>query len=127
MEISTAKLRLRVCQGTLSSVLYKKNGINLQQTEKFKYLGVTFSSDGRQGNKLDTGIRKAIALNDPALLISCTETRVVYKSKVFCFQISFLFSKNAAAIYDCVCKKIGKINTIFTIIKLELNTRLSKL
>ena len=41
---------------------YKKNGVTLQQTEKFKYLGVTFLSDSRQENKLDTLIGKASAV-----------------------------------------------------------------
>ena len=66
---------------------FQINGVTLQQMEKFKYLEVTFSSDGRQDNKLDTRIKKCI--NAPALAISRTETRAVYKSKAFCLQISF--------------------------------------
>ena len=38
---------------------FQTNGVTLQQTEKFKYLGVTFSSDGRQDNKVGTRIGKA--------------------------------------------------------------------
>ena len=34
----------------------------LIQIEKFKYLGVTFLSDGRQDNKLNTRIGKASAV-----------------------------------------------------------------
>ena len=41
---------------------FQTNGVTLQQTEKFKYLGVTFSSDGRQENKLDTRIGKTCAV-----------------------------------------------------------------
>ena len=56
---------------------FQTNGVTLKQTEKFKYLGVIFSSDCRQDNEA------------PALPISCTETRTVCKSKAFCSQISF--------------------------------------
>ena len=35
------------------------NGATLKQVEKFKYLGVTFTSDGRHDEALDTRIRKA--------------------------------------------------------------------
>ena len=35
------------------------NGVTLLQTETFKYLGVTFSSDDIQDNELDTRIEKA--------------------------------------------------------------------
>ena len=37
------------------------NGVTLQLMEKFKYLGVTFLSDGRQDNKLNACIGKASA------------------------------------------------------------------
>ena len=38
------------------------NGATLKQVEKFKYLGVAFTSDGRQDEKLDTQIDKASAV-----------------------------------------------------------------
>ena len=38
------------------------NGATLKQVEKFKYLGVTFISDGRQDEELDTQISKASAV-----------------------------------------------------------------
>ena len=38
------------------------NGATLKQVEKFKYLGVTFMSDGRQEEELDTQISKASAV-----------------------------------------------------------------
>ena len=41
---------------------FQTNGVTLKQKEKFKYLGVTFSSDGRQENELDTRIGKARAV-----------------------------------------------------------------
>ena len=38
------------------------NGVTLKQLEKFKYLGVAFTSDGRQDEELDTRIGKASAV-----------------------------------------------------------------
>ena len=38
------------------------NGATLKQVEKFKYLGVAFTSDERQDKELDTRIRKASAV-----------------------------------------------------------------
>ena len=38
------------------------NGATLEQVEKFKYLGVAFTSDRRQDEELDTRIGKASAV-----------------------------------------------------------------
>ena len=38
------------------------NGATLKQVEKFKYLGVPFTSDKKQGQELDTHIGKARAV-----------------------------------------------------------------
>ena len=38
------------------------NGATLKQVEKFKYLGVAFTTDGRQDEELDTRIGKANAV-----------------------------------------------------------------
>ena len=55
------------------------NGATLKQVEKFKYLGVAFTSDGRQDEELDTRIGKASvvmrALHDSV----AHETRIVEK------------------------------------------------
>ena len=88
MKISMAKTEIMCLSRHPVQCSFQTIGVTLQQTEKFKYLGVTISSDGRQDNKLDTGIGKASAVS-AALPISYTERRAVYKSKAFCFQISF--------------------------------------
>ena len=41
---------------------FQRKERTFQQTEKFKYLVVTFSSDGRQDNELDTRIVKTSAV-----------------------------------------------------------------
>ena len=82
MKISTARTEIMCMSRHPVQCSLQTNGVTLQQTENFKYLGVTFSSDGRQDNELDTRIGKASVVTLP---ISCTETRAVYKSKAFCF------------------------------------------
>ena len=65
---------------------FQTNGVILWQTDKFKYLGVTFSSDGRRDNILDARIEKACICNtEPTLPTGCTEAIAVYKSKTLCF------------------------------------------
>ena len=58
MKISAAKTEIMCLPKHHVLCPFKTNGVILKPTEKFKYLGVTFSSDGRQGNKLDTRIGK---------------------------------------------------------------------
>ena len=67
---------------------FQTNGITLQQTEKFKILGVTLMSDGRQDNKLDTCIAKASAVMWQ-LYWSVVLTRAVHESIAFCLYINF--------------------------------------
>ena len=62
MKISTAKTEIMCLSRHSVQCSFQTNGVTLQQTEKFKYLGVTFSSDGRQDNELDTRIGKASAV-----------------------------------------------------------------
>jgi len=40
--------------------VYAVSGNTLQQVEKFKYLGVVFTSNGRRSEEIDTRIGKAI-------------------------------------------------------------------
>ena len=59
MKISRAKTEIMCLSRHPVQCTFQTNGKTLKQTEKFKYLGVKFSSDGRQDNKLDTRIGKA--------------------------------------------------------------------
>ena len=86
MKIIKAKTKIMCFSRHPVQCSFKTNGVTLQLTEKFKYFGVTFSSDGRQDKELDTRIGKITAVMRP---VSGTETIAVYKSKPFCFQISF--------------------------------------
>ena len=43
-------------------MLVASDGVALKQVKKFKYLGVVFTSDGRQDEELDTRIGKGSAV-----------------------------------------------------------------
>ena len=54
MKISTAKTEVLHLSRNLDQCVLQVNGATLKQIEKFKYLGVAFTSDGRQDEELDT-------------------------------------------------------------------------
>ena len=62
MKISTAETEIMCLLRHPVQCSFQTNEVTFQQTEKFKYLGVTFSRDGRQDNELDTRIGKANAV-----------------------------------------------------------------
>ena len=62
MKISTTKIEVIHLSRNPDQCVLLVNGATLKQTEKFKYLGVAFTSDGRQGEELDTQIGKASAV-----------------------------------------------------------------
>ena len=61
MKLSTAKIEVLHLSRNADQCVLQVNGATLKQVEKFKYLGVTFMSDGRQDKELDTQISKASA------------------------------------------------------------------
>ena len=62
MKISTAKAEVLHLSRNPDQCVLQVNGATLKQVEKFKYLGVAFTSDGRQDEELDTRIGKASAV-----------------------------------------------------------------
>ena len=62
MKISTAKTEITCLSMHSVQCSFQINEITLNHTEKFKYLGVTFLSVGRQDNELDTRIGKVSAV-----------------------------------------------------------------
>ena len=62
MKISTAKTETMCLSRQSAQCSLQVDGIPLKQTEKFKYLGVSFASDGRQNSELDSHIGKASAV-----------------------------------------------------------------
>ena len=59
-------------------------GVPLKQSEKFKFLGISFTSDGRQNIELS----KSKCSNAPAPPICGNETRVLHQGKAVHRQIS---------------------------------------
>ena len=59
MKISTAKTKILDLSRNPDQCSLQANGVKLKQEEQFKYLGVAFTSDGRQEEELDTRIGKA--------------------------------------------------------------------
>ena len=62
MKISTAKTDVLHLSRNPDQCILQVNGATLKQVEKFKYLGVAFTSDERQDEELDTRIGKASAV-----------------------------------------------------------------
>ena len=62
MKISTAKTEVLHLSRNPDQCVVQVNGATLKQVEKFKYLGVALTSDGRQDEELDTRIGKASAV-----------------------------------------------------------------
>ena len=90
MKINTAKTEvLHLSRNPDQSVL-QVNGATLKQVEKFRYLGVAFTSDGRQDEELDTRIGKASAVMR-ALHYSVVMKRELSKnSKLSIFKAIFV-------------------------------------
>ena len=62
MKIKTAKIEALHLSRNPDQCVLQVNGVKLEQVEKFKYLGVAFTSDRRQDEELDTQISKACAV-----------------------------------------------------------------
>ena len=54
MKLSTAKTEVLHLSRNLDQCVLQVNGVTLKQVEKFKYLGVAFTIDGRQDEELGT-------------------------------------------------------------------------
>ena len=62
MKISTTKTETMCLSRQPKQCFLQIDGVSLKQSEKFKYLSVSFTSDGRQNSKLDICIGKASAV-----------------------------------------------------------------
>ena len=62
MKISTAKTEILHLSRNPDQCVLQVDGATLKQVEMFKYLGVAFTSDGRQDEELDTRIDNACAV-----------------------------------------------------------------
>ena len=62
MKISTTKTEAMCLSRQPKQCSLQIDGVSLKQSEKFKYFGVSFTSDGRQNSELDIRIGKASAV-----------------------------------------------------------------
>ena len=62
MKISAAKTEVLHLSTNPDQFMLQVNGARVKQIEKFKYLGVAFTSDGGQDKELDTRMGKASAV-----------------------------------------------------------------
>ena len=66
------------------------NEATLKRAEKFKYLGVAFTSDGRQDEELDTRIGKASAVMRALHYSVVTKRELSKKAKLSIFKAVFV-------------------------------------
>ena len=85
MKISSTKTETMCLSRQPKQSSLQIDGVPLKQSQKLKYLGVSFTSDSRQNSELDIHIGKA---NTPALPICGTETGPLHQGKAIHFQIS---------------------------------------
>ena len=87
-KISTTKTEVLHLSRNPDQYSLQVNGATLMQVEKFKYLVVAFTSDGRLDKKLDTRIGKTSVVMR-ALHYSVVTKRELPKKKLLIFKIVF--------------------------------------
>ena len=90
MKISTAKTEVLHLSRNPDQCLLQVNGASLKQVEKFKYLGVAFTSDGRQDKELDTRIGKASAVMRALHCLVVMKRELSKKAKLLIFKAVFV-------------------------------------
>ena len=92
MKISTSKTEVLHISRNLVSCSLQVGGISLKQVEKFKYLGIAFTSDGRQDEELHVRSGKATAVK-PTLHNSVIQKRELSrKAKLLVFKSIFVLT-----------------------------------
>ena len=90
MKISTAKTLVLHLSRNPDQCVLQVNGSTLKQVEKFKYLGIAFTSDGRQGEELDTRIGKASAVMRALHYFVVIKRELSKKAKLSIFKAVFV-------------------------------------
>ena len=90
MKISTAKTEVLHLSRNPDQCLLQVNGATLKQVEKFKYLGVAFTSDERQDEELDTRIGKASAVMRALHYSVVMKRELSKKAKLSIFKAFFV-------------------------------------
>ena len=90
MKISTTKTEVLHLSRNPNQCVLQVNGATLKQVEKFKYLGVTFTSDGRQDEELNTRIGKASAVMRALHYLVVVKRELSKKAKLSVFKAVFV-------------------------------------
>ena len=90
MKISTAKTEVLHLSRNPDQCVLQVNGATLKQVEKFKYLGVAFTSDGRQDEELDTRIGQASAVMRALHYSVVMKQELSKKAKLSVFKAVFV-------------------------------------
>ena len=90
MKISTAKTEVLHLSRNPDQCVLQVNGATLKQVEKFKYLGVAVTSDGRQDEELDTRIGKASAVMRALHYSVVMKRELSKKAKLSVFKAVFV-------------------------------------
>ena len=90
MKIITAKTEVLHLSRNPDQCVLQVNGATLKQEEKFKYLGVAFTSDGRQDEELDTRIGKTSAVMRALHYSVVMKQELSKKTKLSIFKAVFV-------------------------------------
>ena len=90
IKISTAKIEIMCLSRHPVLCSFRTNGVTLQKTEKFKNLGVTFSSDSRQDDELGSCIGKASAVMRQLYQSVVLKRELCKKAKLSVFRSVFV-------------------------------------
>ena len=90
MKISTTKTEVLHLSRNPDQCVLQVNGGTLKQVERFKYLGVAFTSDGRQDEEFDTRIGKARAVMRALHYSVVMKRELSKKAKLSIFKTVFV-------------------------------------
>ena len=90
MKISTAKTEVLHLSRNPDQCVLQANGATLKQVEKFKYLKVAFTIDGKQDEELDTRIRKSSAVMRSWHYLIVMKRELSKKTKLSIFKKFFV-------------------------------------
>ena len=90
IKISTAKTEVLHLSRNPDQCVLQVNGATLKQVEKFKYLGVGFTNDGRQDEERDTRIGKASAVMRALHYSVVMKRELSKKAKLSIFKAVFV-------------------------------------
>ena len=90
MKISTTKTETMCLSRRPKQCSLQIDGVPLKKPEKFKFLGISFTSDGRQNSKLDICIGKASAAMHQLHRFVVQRRELCSKTKLYIFRFVYV-------------------------------------